>query len=102
MCPRVCPRRFGSLLSHCRDHRQRLLSPTEEKVECQQVQHSFPFEINVFFAIFHRTGLVGFAMLGLTFIPTVISIFSPGSPFELSLGVNQHLILYQVYHPVDF
>ena len=35
----------------------------------------------------YRTGVVGFTMLGMTFIPTIISIFSPGSPFELAPGV---------------
>ena len=35
----------------------------------------------------YRTGVVGFTMLGMTFIPTIISIFSPGSPFELTPGV---------------
>ena len=31
--------------------------------------------------------MVGFASLGATFIPTVISILLPGSPFELVPGV---------------
>ena len=40
-----------------------------------------------------RTGVVGFASLVVTYIPTVISIFLPGSPFELApgvLGIEEH------------
>ena len=33
--------------------------------------------------------MVGFASLGVTFIPTVFSIFLPGSPFELVPGVTE-------------
>ena len=33
--------------------------------------------------------MIGFATLGATFIPTVISIFLPGSPFQLVPGVTK-------------
>jgi len=48
---------------------------------------AFPFlrkKLNV-----TRTGVIGFATLGATFIPTVISIFLPGSPFQLVPGHNE-------------
>ena len=44
-----------------------------------------------------RTGVVGFASLGATFIPTVISIFLPGSPFELVPGVIKAKLIYYPY-----
>ena len=33
--------------------------------------------------------MIGFATLGATFIPSVTSMFLPGSPFELVPGVSK-------------
>ena len=39
-----------------------------------------------------RTGVIGFTSLGLTFIPTVVSVFLPGSPFKLVPGVRFYIL----------
>ena len=47
--------------------------------------------------LYSRTGVVGFASLGATFIPTIISVFLPGSPFQLVPGVIKFKLIYYLY-----
>ena len=49
----------------------------------------FVLVTDLFVCLCSRTGVIGFATLGATFIPTVISIFLPGSPFQLVPGVTK-------------